>query len=97
MNRNDPQRYKNQRWKAKREKILRRDKYQCQLNKRYGKNVDAKVVHHIYPVEDYPEYQWCDWNLLSVSNDMHNRLHDRITNHLTTFGEELKRRTIPPT
>lgn len=97
MNRNDPKRYKNKRWEAKRSKILRRDKYLCQISKRYGKNVDANTVHHIYPVEEYPEYQYCDWNLISVSNEIHNKLHDRVTNSLTDMGEDLKRRTIPPT
>ncbi|WP_410495148.1 HNH endonuclease [Cellulosilyticum sp. ST5] len=97
MNRNDPKRYKNKRWEAKRSKILRRDKYLCQISKRYGKNVDANTVHHIYPVEEYPEYQYCDWNLISVSNEIHNKLHDRVTNRLTDMGEDLKRRIIPPT
>lgn len=96
MNRNDPQRYKNQRWKAKREKILRRDRYTCQHSKRYGKNLDANTVHHIYPVEDYPEYKYCDWNLISLCNDVHNKMHDRTTGKLTELGEELKRRTKIP-
>ena len=96
MNRNDPQRYKNQRWRAKREKILRRDRYTCQHSKRYGKNLDANTVHHIYPVEDYPEYKYCDWNLISLCNDVHNKMHDRTTGKLTELGEELKRRTAIP-
>ena len=42
--------YKSKRWIHKREAILRRDKYQCQLSKRYGKIRQAEVVHHIFPV-----------------------------------------------
>lgn len=89
--------YKEKRWVMKRCKILKRDKYLCQESKRYGKRIDADTVHHIYPREDYPEYEYCDWNLISLSNTMHNKMHDRTTNKLTKLGEELKRRTIPPT
>lgn len=65
----------------------------CQISKRYGKRIDADTVHHIYPVSDYPEYAWCDWNLISVSQQMHNRLHDRDNNALSDEGEKLKSRT----
>lgn len=88
--------YKKKRWKIKREHILKRDKYLCKLSLRYGKRVDATVVHHIYPADEYPEYFWCDWNLISVSETMHNKLHDRVTGKLTAMGEDLKRRTKPP-
>jgi len=65
----------------------------CQLSKRYGKFTEAQVVHHIFPVTDYPEYQWEDWNLISVSQAMHNKLHDRNTDKLTRLGRELMERT----
>ena len=41
--------YRSKRWKLKREKILKRDKYLCQYFSRYGKLVEAEHVHHIYP------------------------------------------------
>lgn len=88
--------YDNPRWKRKREKILKRDGDMCQESKRYGKRIDADTVHHIYPVEEYPEYAWCDWNLISLAGKVHNKMHDRVTNKLTPLGEELKRRTPPP-
>lgn len=88
--------YKSKRWKIKREKILRRDGYLCQESKRYGKRVDATTVHHVYPAEDYPEYEWCDWNLISLSNEQHNAMHDRVTNELTEKGKALQKRIIPP-
>ena len=88
--------YKTKRWRQKRSHILKRDKYLCQISKRYGKRREATIVHHIYPREDYPEYQWCDWNLISVSVEMHNKLHDRVTNQLTALGESLRQRTPPP-
>lgn len=61
----------------------------CQISKRYGKRIDAEVVHHIFPLEDYPEYALCNWNLIALSRAAHNRLHDRTTNKLTAEGERL--------
>lgn len=86
--------YKSKRWLRKRERILRRDKYMCQEAKRYGRMVQAEVVHHIFPRDKYPEYEWEDWNLISLSNAEHNKMHDRFTNELTEKGESLKERTI---
>ena len=42
--------YKSKKWKDKCKVILKRDGYRCQLSKRYGKQVDAEIVHHIYPL-----------------------------------------------
>lgn len=93
--------YQSKRWKRKRAAILRRDGYICRLSKRYGKTVEATVVHHIFPLEDYPEYALCEWNLISLSAKQHDMLHDRRTGVLTAKGMELLRRTaraqgIPP-
>ena len=88
--------YNSPRWKRKRARILKRDGYMCQESKRYGKRIDADTVHHIWPAEDYPEYAWCDWNLISLANCVHNKMHNRDTRELTEFGEALRRRTIPP-
>ena len=73
--------------------ILRRDKYQCQISKRYGKRVEANTVHHIFPRDAYPEYEWKMWNLISVSQEAHNELHDRNTGALSGKGIELLIRT----
>ena len=67
----------------------------CQISKRYGKAVPAEVVHHIYPVDEYPEYAYSPWNLISLSRQAHNRLHDRVTGALTEEGILLLRRTVP--
>ncbi len=83
------------RWKKKRKKILRMDGYICQVAKRYGRTEEATVVHHIYPADKYPEYAWCDWNLISVSLATHNKLENRETGELTKMGIELQRRTKP--
>ena len=55
--------YKSKRWKNKREAILRRDGYMCQLSKRYGRHVEATTVHHIFPAsycekQNYPREKW---------------------------------------
>ena len=78
-------------WRKKREKILRRDGYTCQLSKRYGKNVPADAVHHIFPREEFPEYALADWNLISVSTAMHRTLEGEAG--LTPDGAALLRRT----
>ncbi|MGX4645667.1 HNH endonuclease [Holzapfeliella sp. JNUCC 80] len=78
--------YKSKRWQMKREKILRRDQYECQESKRYGKTIPAEMVHHIYPVTDYPELRFQDWNLISLSNKAHNTMHNRDTNEVTGRG-----------
>lgn len=88
--------YKSERWKRKRKRILKRDKYLCQISLRYGKRVEADTVHHIYPVAQYPQYAFCDWNLISMTSEMHNRMHNRSDNSLTAEGLALLERTTPP-
>lgn len=88
--------YHSARWKKKRLHILKRDEYLCRHNKRFGRNVEATTIHHIYPSKDYPEYAWCDWNLISLSASAHELMHDRETGELSDEGERLKRKTIPP-
>ena len=85
--------YKSSRWESKRQKILRRDGYMCQYFKRLGKYRPAETVHHIFPRELFPEYQWESWNLISLSNEAHNMMHDRNTHELTKVGKELLLRT----
>ena len=52
--------YNTSRWDAKRKAILKRDGYEDQIMKRYGKHVSAETVHHIVPAEDFPEYRWLE-------------------------------------
>lgn len=87
--------YKGKRWKALRKKILSRDKCRCQESARYGRMVDATTVHHIWPAETYPQYAWCEWNLVSLSSAAHNAMHDRDTGKLTNLGESWRERTPP--
>jgi 5-methylcytosine-specific restriction endonuclease McrA len=88
--------YKARRWERLRAQVMRRDGYRCQLSKRFGKAVPADLVHHIYPVDEFPEYAFEPWNLISVSRAAHNKLHDRDSDKLTAEGVALMRRTIPP-
>lgn len=88
--------YKARRWERLRAQVMRRDGYRCQLSKRFGKSVPADLVHHIYPVDEFPEYAFAPWNLIAVSRAAHNKLHDRDSDKLTAEGVALMRRTIPP-
>lgn len=83
--------YKSKRWEIKRGKILRRDRL-CQQCKRYGKHRAATTAHHCFPAEQYPEFAWCDWNLVGLCSACHNSMHDRDTHKLTALGEQWKRR-----
>ena len=84
--------YKSKRWKKMRASVLKRDGYQDRELARYGKNVPANTVHHIFPVETYPQYQWAPWNMVSLSAKTHNEMHDRNTGALTDKGMELLQR-----
>ena len=79
-------------WQRLRAAILRRDGYMCQISKRYGKRVQADTVHHVFPREEFPEYEWQAWNLISLARDVHDTLHYRETQELTGKGVELLRR-----
>ena len=85
--------YTGEKWRRKRLAILKRDGYMDQVERRYGKTKEATIVHHIFPLDEYPGYRLADWNLISVSMATHNRLHDRETDELTELGVELLRRT----
>ncbi len=94
--------YKSTRWKKLRAAVLRRDGYLCQEAKRYGKLLAASTVHHIFPRDKYPQYQYEPWNLISLSAEYHDKMHDRNTRELTATGRALlyrtaKTRGIPPT
>ena len=87
--------YGSAKWKKKRLHILRLDGYKDRIAARYGKTMEATIVHHIYPADLFPEYAWKDWNLISVSMATHNRLENRTTGELTRLGMDLMNQTIP--
>ena len=93
--------YNSRHWKKLRAAVLREAVAKdgapiCQYLKRYGRRVEATHVHHIWPAEDYPEYAWCEWNLIALSLASHNAMHDRVTGRLSPIGDALRRRTVPP-
>lgn len=67
--------YTSPRWKRKRQSILRRDGYQCQICRRYGIIREAVTVHHIQELSDRPDLALQESNLISVCQACHNRLH----------------------
>jgi 5-methylcytosine-specific restriction endonuclease McrA len=86
--------YDSKRWRKLRSQILQRDGYVCQLSKRRSLfPKPAEIVHHIFPRENFPEFEWEPWNLISLSRSMHNELHDRTTKELTDDGMDLLKRT----
>ena len=70
--------YTSKRWKHLRARVLREQPL-CQEALRYGRREPATVAHHVYPVEDFPGWRFCRWNLIAVSADAHNSFHDRAT------------------
>lgn len=67
--------YSSKQWKKKRITILKRDKYQCQICKRYGRLREATIVHHIIEFEDDPSLALVNSNLISVCKQCHEKLH----------------------
>lgn len=87
--------YKSKRWKKLRQSVLRRDRYECQESRRYGRFDEATTVHHIYPVETHPEIAWERWNLVSLSSEAHNRMHERRTHRISETGKQWQDRRRP--
>lgn len=86
--------YNAKRWQEKRKHILLRDKWMDQVALKDGMRIPANTVHHIMPREEYPQYAWCDWNLISVSTETHKkRLHEKYTGKLTKLGKALMYQT----
>lgn len=85
--------YKSRRWERVRQQALRRDNYIDQELKRYGNIKQAELVHHIFPVEEYPEYAYCLWNLISITRATHKDFHDQNNDTLTSKGIDLLVRT----
>lgn len=87
--------YHSQRWRNLRARILKRDGYMSAIAIRYGKHVEADTVHHCWPAEEFPQYAWEPWNLISITQDEHRELHNS-DGTLTPAGETWRRRRSPP-
>jgi 5-methylcytosine-specific restriction enzyme A len=78
--------YNSKRWRRKREVILKRDEYKCRECSRYGKTTPAKIVHHVYSLEDYPQYRLKNENLISLCNECHEQMYDRFNKVMKEKG-----------
>ena len=87
--------YKTWRWVRLRDKILRRDGYMSREARRYGRAEEATVVHHCWPAEEYPEFAWEPWNLISVTQEEHRAFHT-ADGGLTPLGASWQARCRPP-
>lgn len=85
--------YDDPKWIRLRNSVLRRDNYMDKESKRYGIIRPAEIVHHIFPKDEFPEYAFSVWNLISLSRQTHNEMHDRETDELTQKGRDLLIRT----
>lgn len=86
--------YDSAKWHKLRDSVLRRDKYTDQVQKRYSMvPVEATLVHHIFPREYFPEFEYERWNLISVSARTHSKLHGFDKSTLSHQGMELLEQT----
>lgn len=74
--------YNSPQWRAKRQRILERDHFECQWCKEEGRVtvVDAALleVDHIQELADHPELALDDDNLRTLCKDCHNKRHKRM-------------------
>lgn len=84
--------YTSVRWKNLRRRVLAKAKYIDQMRIREGITEEADTVHHIFPREMYPEYQWETWNLIAISGKTHRQLHTPV-GELSTAGRLLLEET----
>lgn len=67
-------------WRSLRSVINQRDNYECQVCKSMGKvtlKIESSklIVHHIKPLEYYPDLALEPDNLLTVCQSCHNQIH----------------------
>ena len=62
-------------WRKIRAVALVRDHYLCQYCLQEGRLTTAELVHHIKPIEMYPELALVLDNLVSLCGACHNRVH----------------------
>ena len=52
------------------------------------------MVHHAIPRETFPELQYEPWNLVSLCNACHERMHRRSDDELSPTGIDLAKRAL---
>lgn len=85
--------YKTDKWEVVRTAALIRDEFKCQYCLKDHKRRNATCVHHIFPLENYPQYAAYTWNLISLCDKHHNEMHDRFRTGLSKKGLNLLRAT----
>lgn len=81
-------------WRRKAHSILRRDGYIDQyILKTTGRMIEANLVHHILPRDEFPQYAMEDWNLISLNKQTHSRIIHTIKGKLTNEGRKLMMET----
>ena len=50
-------------------------------------------MHHILPRDQYPQYAWARWNLISLTQTNHELMHNRLTGELSGIGRDLMMET----
>lgn len=78
--------YKSKKWKQKRKVILKLHDYECQESRQYGDSKQADLIHHVYPLKQYPELALVNWNLLPLAEEIHNTFHNRKTDEVIGRG-----------
>jgi len=86
--------YKTKRWQRKRLVVLKRDEFRCREAARFGQVVEANTVHHCIPITERPDLKQDERNLISLSEENHERMHIKYTFELSKLGEEWKARTL---
>ena len=86
MKSSEKQFYKTNKWAALRNTALIRDKYMCQCCKANNRMTNATCVHHIFPIERYPQYAYEIWNLMSLCDKCHDEMHNHYTGELSKKG-----------
>ena len=84
--------YKTSRWLKVRAAVLRRDRFECQQCKRFGRSVLATTVHHLKPYQEEPALAYASTNLISLCPRCHGEAHVLNQEKLSAAGRELMTR-----
>ena len=51
-------------WRQKRDEVLQKLNRECQICKQHGRHARAVIMHHVYHLDEFPQ-----WGLLEFVND----------------------------
>lgn len=83
---------KTAKWKKFAERTKRKYSYLCQESLRFGERVEAEMIHHIFPVDNFPELEFVSWNVIPVTFKKHETFHDRTNDEITKIGKIWQRK-----